>query len=185
MAGKREEHTHERRTCVEPGKGNGNANLEPTVTPDLQHSRTPSAYERFLRVGYAFPTHTRAGAQAWHGGLGGSVHGARCLEDASSFGAVVSQPSHGGKHVRSGHFLTSPTLTPSPAVALVRNNIPTRAFSYSAFLASTSIIAWYSSSSMCDIFSNFYPAFRHDARRRSYRYPCTNRTLPHILDTNP
>ena len=75
-------------------------------------------------------THTHTGAQAWHGGLGGSVLGARCPEDASSFGAVVSQPLHGDKHVRSGHFPTSPTLTPSSqAVALVRNNIPTSAFS--------------------------------------------------------
>ena len=61
-----------------------------------------------------------------------------------------------GTHVRSGHFTTSPTLTPSSQAvalvrniptsafsstraityklqALVRNDIPTRAFSYSAF----------------------------------------------------
>ena len=33
----------------------------------------------------------------WPGGLGGSVLGARCLEDAPSFGAVVSQQLRGGK----------------------------------------------------------------------------------------
>ena len=71
----------------------------PTITPDLQHSRTPSAYERFLRLGYAFPTRTRTGAQAWHAGLGGSVLGARCSEDAFSFGVVVCQPLHGIKEV--------------------------------------------------------------------------------------
>ena len=38
--------------------GNGTANLETIVTPDLQHSLTPSAYESFLRVGYAFPRRT-------------------------------------------------------------------------------------------------------------------------------
>ena len=102
------------------------AKLEPTITPDLQHSRTPSAYERFLRVGYAFPTRTRTGAHAWHGGLGGSVLGGRCSEDASSFGAVVSQPLHGSKHLQ-----------------LLR------------FFGKYKYHNWYSSSSICDIFSNF------------------------------
>ena len=77
----------------------GHGGTGTTITPDLQHSQTPYAYERFLRVGYAFPTRTRTGAQAWHGGLGGSVLGARCSEDVSSFGAVVSQPLYGGKEV--------------------------------------------------------------------------------------
>ena len=71
-------------------------------------------------------THTHTGAQAWHGGLGGSVLGARCPEDASSFGAVVSQPLHGSKHLQ-----------------LLR------------FFGKYKYHNWYSSSSICDIFSNF------------------------------
>ena len=84
-----------------------------------------------------------------------------------------------GAHVRSGHFPTSPTLNPSSRAvalvrniptsafsttrafsyklqALVRNNIPTRAFSYSAFLASTSIIPCTAAVIVCAIFSLFF-----------------------------
>ena len=51
------------------------AKLEPTITPHLQHSRTPSAYKRFLRIGYQVcifhtRTHRSSGVARWVGWLG-------------------------------------------------------------------------------------------------------------------
>ena len=65
------------------------------------------------------------------------IPGTAAVLGCAIFSLISSQPfdmmravARTGAHVRSGHFSTSPTLTPSsPAVALVRN-MPTSAFSF-------------------------------------------------------
>ena len=92
-----------------------------------------------------------------------------------------------GTHVRSGHFPTSPTLNPSSqAVALVRNNIPTSAFS-STRAFSDKLQALVRNNIPTRAYS--YSAFSQNDTINNFmvpnpKKPSSKRTLPHIPDTN-